>query len=355
MYLARFSRNGKCRTATPGRGCGATTPICKAGENPGRRSTIWAALLCVVAATPVYGNEFPLHSAAAADDNPLIALLISEGADLNGRNAEGDTPLHVAARHGNAKALVHLLVKGAAVDTPNKAGKRAVELGAPPGGLVQRLLQAQAKGLGGIEALLELSIHDAVLHGDTEQTLIRLVKGEDINSREKGRQWSPLHVAALMGDLELTAFFIALGAEPNARGSGGRTPLHFAVQSENSKVPKFLLEHGAQVDARTKGGEWTPLHFAALTGDMDLVQLLLGRGADINAKDNRNWTILHVAAMKDYDTMAQRLLDQGADPSIADIKGFTPYIIALGLGNDRAKEVLAAAGGHMGGLRALDP
>lgn len=56
---------------------------------------------------------------------------------------------------------------------------------------------------------------------------------------------TPLHIAALNGNLRAIVLLLTEGAELNARGEGGMTPLHYAVQMEQIDAIKLLLEHGA--------------------------------------------------------------------------------------------------------------
>lgn len=55
----------------------------------------------------------PLHYACSGPDNGVAAFLIAEGADLNARSENGTTPLMMAARYG-AGDLVPLLLKAGA-------------------------------------------------------------------------------------------------------------------------------------------------------------------------------------------------------------------------------------------------
>jgi ankyrin repeat protein len=60
------------------------------------------------------------------------------------------------------------------------------------------------------------------------------------------------------------------------------TALHDAVLRKCGAVTGFLLDSGADVNARKTNG-LTPLHLAARNGDMETIKQLLAHGADINA------------------------------------------------------------------------
>jgi uncharacterized protein len=55
----------------------------------------------------------PLHYACSGPDNGVTAFLIAQGAELNARSENGTTPLMMAARYGNSD-LVPLLIKAGA-------------------------------------------------------------------------------------------------------------------------------------------------------------------------------------------------------------------------------------------------
>jgi uncharacterized protein len=102
-----------------------------------------------------------------------------------------------------------------------------------------------------------------------------------------------IHEAALEGDVEkLKSLLDEDPALIREGGLWGRTPLHAAAEGGKVQCARFLIEQGADVNARDNLHSWTPLFPAASdTGKsspadaLDCVRLLLARGADPNAKD----------------------------------------------------------------------
>lgn len=92
----------------------------------------------------------------------------------------------------------------------------------------------------------------------------------------------------------------------NAKGEGGRTPLHNAAEKGQLVVAQFLLDNHAEVNA-TDQGKFTPLHWAAMKGHKSMVELLLARGANVNANSNGG-TPLYLAAQNGYRAVAEVLL-----------------------------------------------
>ena len=71
-----------------------------------------------------------------------------------------------------------------------------------------------------------------------------------------------------------------LDAISHASASGQQTLLHFASFLGFSSLTSFLVNHGADLDARDRNG-FTPLHFAAISGSKLCVSILVESGADL--------------------------------------------------------------------------
>ena len=76
----------------------------------------------------------------------------------------------------------------------------------------------------------------------------------------------------------------------------GLTPLSIAAGAGQSKMLKFLLEQGADVNARNEDGG-TALHGTAFLGHSKLVQLLIENGINIMAQNSRGITAADLAKM----------------------------------------------------------
>lgn len=58
------------------------------------------------------------------------------------------------------------------------------------------------------------------------------------------------------------------------------TALHSAANHGDARAARRLIETGAEIDAIGKGG-WTPLHVATFKGHLEVVQVLLAAGARV--------------------------------------------------------------------------
>ena len=147
---------------------------------------------------------------------------------------------------------------------------------------------------------------------------------------------SSIHDAANGGNIEAVKQHIAAGADVNAKGEEGLTPLQYATFHGHKEVAELLIAKGADVNAKDEGGE-TPLLYAATFGHKEIAELLIAEGADVNAKDDKIVGYpLHFAAAFGHKEIAELLIAEGADVNAKS--EITELFIALGAGVN-AKDV----------------
>ncbi|OQR97919.1 hypothetical protein ACHHYP_09434 [Achlya hypogyna] len=116
--------------------------------------------------------------------------------------------------------------------------------------------------------------------------------------------------------------------EVNQENDGGVVHAHvqFAEAAANGSktMVEFLLDNGADIDAPGRDGT-TPLCAAALWGNEAMVKFLISRGARVSARNEGTaWTALHAAAFQEHGKVVRILLDADADPYARDAEGRTP-------------------------------
>jgi hypothetical protein len=225
------------------------------------------------------------------------------------------------------------------------------------GEMVQVMEQLQQRNC----ALGNLSLADAkklgialtgkCFHAKWSDAISLIVAGAHLGMRSPDArvETRPLHCAAHLGGAGVARLLIAAGAEVNAPGSEGKTPLHYASYGQ-AELVKILLRAGAKAEVATLQG-FTPLHTAAECGYTTIVKKLVKAGANIDARgnfrgDNCGWTPLHRAARKGRAETVKILIGAGANKDAVTSRGATPLHMAAASGSEETVRFLLRAGAN---------
>jgi len=235
-----------------------------------------------------------MSEAAIVADVVVLEALLGAGADVESKNADGQTALMVVARTSNVAAAELLIKHGADVNGREERKGQTV------------LMWATAESQPAMVKVL-------------------LSHGADANARSTVYDW----------DRRVTA-------EPRMKNmpSGGFTPLLFAARQGCLDCAKELVGAGAKVDMTDPDGI-TPLLSSLLNAHFDTAKYLLAANANPNKWDWWGRTPLYAAV--DYNTlphggrpdrpslddttssqMIETLLAAGANVN-AQLKLFPPY------------------------------
>ncbi len=154
----------------------------------------------------------------------------------------------------------------------------------------------------------EVNIWTAAALGDLAVVERELSANPALIASYSSDGWTPLHLAAFFGHKELAEFLVDRGADVQARSANTMCnfPLHAAVAGRHTEVAAILLSHGAEVDGRQVSG-YTALHSAAANGDESTILLLLAHEATRGLQNEEGKTPLDMARERNQ-TRAMELL-----------------------------------------------
>ncbi len=284
-----------------------------------------------------------LINAIDEDQPELFEFWLKQGADINGINNNGTTPLSYAAGEDRAKFVKLLVARGAKINHPQDDDR------------LPFLVAAREGQLNAVKTLLEA--------GATLET-----------SSEDGT--TALAMAAREGQSSVLDFLLEKGAKPNKTNNEGWTALHYSASEGQINVMKRLLAAGANIELpvsstwtnwNNREGRrilmrgWTPLMLAIEEQHIEATRTLLEARANVNVKvektvytfegdwQNNNaqagqllytatgWTPLMEAVEKQNVPLVKLLLEKGADKKAQTKEGISASAIAEKLKN---KEIL---------------
>ena len=248
-----------------------------------------------------YEDLFEAARKGTVDD---VRFFLENGADVNAKDEDGDTPLHITVQTSfteniNVEVMKYLVSQGADVNAKDGADWTPLHL---------------------------------VCQKNSTEELVKYLISLGVDVHQKNSNLELVKYLQKNSNLELVRYLVSRGSDINAKTEDGDTPLHIATMSNtvtlktlDVEVLKYLISCGADVNAKNKNG-YTPLHIAAMSdSDVEVLKCLISRGADVNAKNNDNSTPLHLAVKGKSDVEGVKyLVLQGAHVNVKDRAGKIP-------------------------------
>jgi len=284
-----------------------------------------------------------LLAAIRDGDHEAVGALLDRGANVNARNEMGDTALMQAALNSDQEMVQLLLHRGADVRARGVYDVTALLRALHDPGKVELLLHHGAR----IDD--RAMVLAAMIPGSRQTLELLLRQGGNVNANV-GR-YTVLMAAAYSGDLDAATWLVEHGADVNARSEAGCTALNGAAVSGNAAIVKLLLDRGADPNVRYQepdsiGDFQTPLMNAAWHGHVECLKLLLERGADANIQGGPfGRSPLLCAATTGSEETVRLLVAKGANVRAQDWKGDTALDWALLRGETNIVQLLRKASG----------
>jgi ankyrin repeat protein len=232
------------------------------------------------------GSDEELWNAANNDDLAAVSAALAKGPTVNACGSSYERPLHIATSNRNAALVRQLLSAGASPNVRNCPG----------------------------DTPLVLAAHN----NDVKLASLLLDAGADIELRG---DLTPLGMAAAHGHVAMLRLLIARGAKPNQAG-GGSTPLMLAAGEQHAEAVDLLLEAGANPNWTDDAGgnalfdavgafRIVPMKPQERERVLSVVKLLVQHGADVNAR-TAGQSALQRARALDAPGVATFLIASGA-------------------------------------------
>jgi ankyrin repeat protein len=281
------------------------------------------------------GYDLMLTAAAKNSNAEVIKVLMANGADLEARGPDGETPLYKAWRLQDLENIRALLDAGAKVNVQDSKGytplHEAVSTYTP--------IHSKHSIPPDLRLLCILLSHDAGVNLKTKTGFTPLQIALDTGSAEAARllkAWGAVtddeaSHTLLCGvrnrDFAQVQASLTAGAQVNINDLHEWTPLMIASELGFVEAVRVLIRHGAAVDKVAHG--FTALMLAAMNGHTEVVAALLEGHADPNYKNDRQWTALLEAARFHHLGPIRLLLEHGAQVNACNSTSTTPLMLAV--------------------------
>lgn len=308
---------------------------------------------------PDDGGYTPLMVAARAGKNDVVKYLIGKGCKVNARNPGDQAALFLACNNGKADVALTLIAAGADCSTPTKKGYTPLMAAACSTNEIEVLKLILSKG---VDVNANSDDGPAIIKASENNNLeaIRLLAKAGANlhlvasEKDFGKKFRfpALALAARDGKIETLKALLAAGFDINHPAREGSTALMLAVGFNQLKSVQALLDAGARVDIQAQDGQ-TALMRALLFSKDDIIKCLIDRKAGLNIKDGTGKTALMIAARKKKRDAARMLVEAGADVNAVDAQGETALTMAGDVGDMEAVEYFKKCGATKTGVHVI--
>ncbi|KAL9949122.1 hypothetical protein ACHAQF_001194 [Verticillium nonalfalfae] len=241
-------------------------------------------------------TEQLLQAAASADAEDLRRLTQYYTTDVDIRNQDGLSALHLAILSQHDGAVEALVEANADIEATTPDGKRPLFL--------------------------------AIEESRTEVVRFLLAHHALTDADAGGRM--PLHEAASRGNVHVVRLLLDYGADIQALSTDEKDALFFAVRSQIVAVARLLLDRGADPDAYLSEDPPTALHLASELCDVEMMRMLLERRAKVDLRDFNGATPLFRVVAAGNIEAAKLLLQHGASIRVWASGGFSALDLADG-------------------------
>ena len=265
----------------------------------------------------------------------LLDAFIKEGINLTAylndtRTKQGETPLMVAAMHGNVEIVKTLIASGADATICGSHKETPLMLATLNNReeVIKVLLSTDITLLNAREETGNTALHVAIKYNKIEsiKILLNAAKRAGTSLNVKNLEgYTPLMLVAIRGQESILQMLIDLHVEGvdvhfNIGDRDGNTALALAVLYGKVNIVKLLLQSSAKasIDINTTDLEgYTPLMIASSLGYEEILDLLCRAGANVNMRNRSGYAALTVAGNHGQWTIVRKLLAEKA--CVADL------------------------------------
>ncbi|CAG9830783.1 unnamed protein product [Diabrotica balteata] len=217
--------------------------------------------------------------------------------------------------------------------------------------MVEYLMTAVGKDLSvnQSDACYFSPLHMAAANGDIEMAKWLLKRGANVNAAGGRHRQNALYVAARGSFLGVMKILVEAGADVNAVDVEEHSVLTCAVRQGYEENVRFLVKKGARVNHEEPGGV-TALRLAVWANNCPVVKILLENGARVIHSHH----LVHVGVSNSNLEIIKLLVEAGAMVNSRDDQGLTPLMLACSRKNVAIAKYLLSRGADVNASSHID-
>ena len=194
-----------------------------------------------------------------------VKILLHKDANIQSRDQDGDSPLHLAALYGHTEVIQYLISQSADIHSRGHHGRTPLMMAAENckgEEIIPLLIAAKARVNDRDTERESTALHISCRYGTVGAVKELLQGGGDVHMSDRFGVL-PIHKAAVDGSVPKLEALIMHGARANVTDQLGYTPLMAACWYGHVEAAEYLLtSHDAAVDQKVYWGG-TTLHLAS--------------------------------------------------------------------------------------------
>ncbi|XP_071102782.1 uncharacterized protein [Haliotis cracherodii] len=312
------------------------------------------------------GNSL-LHLACQGGDTTIVQHVLSPS-NINSRGIYGYTPVMVAAVSGHESVFDLLVSNKADLTLVDTDGNSLLHFACRGGDttIVQHVLSPSninSRGIYGYTPVMLVAVNghqsvfdllvsnqadlklvdangNSLLHlaclGGNTAIVQHVLFPSNINSRGE-YGWTPVMVAAVNGHQSVFDLLVSNQADHTLVDTDGNSLLHLACRGGNTAIVQHVLSP-SNINSRGIHG-YTPVMVAAFSGHQSVFDLLVSNQADLTLVDADGNSLLHLACQGGNTAIVQHVLSP-SNINSRGLRGSTPVMVAAVSGHQSVFELL---------------
>jgi len=294
--------------------------LLKAGANPNSKNIRGTSVL-----------HYAINSTDKDKVIPLLNSLINAGASLDTTSSKGKPVFHIAAEKNLIDVLGFFIKNGVDVNVASKQGRTAL-FGASTDAtvfLIEHGADVNKDSDSGSTALMHSVGYGANKIQDLKLKVKYLLKhGSNVNKKDKHGNTALHNMMNLgvldpeKGGVEVLSLLLESGADVNAPTNSGEVPFYTLVArtskhfEKHKKLYQLMLKYGTNIKYQNEYGSNILVH-----SNFKAIRFLVENGANINARDKNGATILMISAINGELDKVKLLIELKADTTVQDKTG----------------------------------